>query len=315
LGTGIDKLRYQALLINQVSEERLIGLSSSFNHSLIKKRMIMMTKSKITRKTNFRLLALLPVGISLLFAVAVFNGISNENATAAGSGPEAIILQYPASTVFPDNAPPDTIIKKTIIKKINKNNPQDTIVEESEEIITGEDAIRERETIRHEGGGRTQMVIVHSDDDKDIIRHERDGERREHRVIINENGDDVRHEGRGEGRRVTVHVMDGEEISEEEITSGDSVKIVKIITRGGNDNVNVHSVDKNFFYWSSKDDEKVSDILYIVDGKPYHKPLETLDVNQIESIEVVKDKDIRKYTTEEYDGVLKITTKQQKEQK
>ena len=46
LGAGIDKTMYQALLINQVAEERLICLSSSFNNSLIKKRMIMMTKSK-----------------------------------------------------------------------------------------------------------------------------------------------------------------------------------------------------------------------------------------------------------------------------
>ena len=34
LNTGIDKLRYQALLINQITEDKLISLSSSFNHSL-----------------------------------------------------------------------------------------------------------------------------------------------------------------------------------------------------------------------------------------------------------------------------------------
>ncbi len=36
LSTGIDKLKYQALLVNQVAEERLVSLSTGFNHSLIK---------------------------------------------------------------------------------------------------------------------------------------------------------------------------------------------------------------------------------------------------------------------------------------
>ena len=56
LNTGIDRLKYQALLLNQVTEERLICLSSSFNNSLIKKRMIMMTKSKNENQNRFKIL-------------------------------------------------------------------------------------------------------------------------------------------------------------------------------------------------------------------------------------------------------------------
>lgn len=80
LSTGIDKLRYQALLINQVTEEKLICLSSSFNHSLIKKRMIMMSKSKNFRKTKLKILTLIPLSVLL------FLGISCINAQKKGAG-------------------------------------------------------------------------------------------------------------------------------------------------------------------------------------------------------------------------------------
>ncbi|HEY4785983.1 MAG TPA: M56 family metallopeptidase [Bacteroidales bacterium] len=74
LNTGTDKLRYQALLINQVAEESLICLSSSFNHSLIKKRMIMMNKSKFNKGSKLSILALISLATVLFFAVACVNG-------------------------------------------------------------------------------------------------------------------------------------------------------------------------------------------------------------------------------------------------
>ena len=84
LSTGIDRLRYQALLINQVAEERLICLSSGFNHSIIKKRMIMMTKKRnFNQSTKFRILILLPLVLLLLFGIACVNGRTEENFSAA----------------------------------------------------------------------------------------------------------------------------------------------------------------------------------------------------------------------------------------
>jgi hypothetical protein len=93
LSTGVDKLNYQALLINQVTEEKLICLSSSFNHSLIKKRMIMMTKSKFNQKIKIKSLVLVPVSILLFFAIACVNGQKNDNSKNA-------------TTIFPQIPPP-----------------------------------------------------------------------------------------------------------------------------------------------------------------------------------------------------------------
>jgi len=86
LSTGIDKLKYQALLINQVSEEKLICISSKFNHSLIKKRMIMMTKSKFNQRSNLRIFTLFPVSAILFVAIACLNSIFAPSAVASSVG-------------------------------------------------------------------------------------------------------------------------------------------------------------------------------------------------------------------------------------
>jgi hypothetical protein len=83
LKTGIDRFRYQVLLLNQVAEEKLICLSSSFSHSLIKKRIIMMTKSKLKTSSKLKILALLPLVAILLFGVACIKGGDKSNAVTA----------------------------------------------------------------------------------------------------------------------------------------------------------------------------------------------------------------------------------------
>lgn len=74
LNTGVDKIRYQALLINHIAEDRLIGLTSNFNHSLIKKRIIMMSIKKLNQGSIFRMLTLLPVAVLLFIGVACIDG-------------------------------------------------------------------------------------------------------------------------------------------------------------------------------------------------------------------------------------------------
>ncbi|QCK15692.1 M56 family metallopeptidase [Mangrovivirga cuniculi] len=69
--TGVDKLQYQISLINQISEEKLINVSSNFNQSLIKKRMIMMNKNvKIKNSNSLKALILIPITLLLVVGVA-----------------------------------------------------------------------------------------------------------------------------------------------------------------------------------------------------------------------------------------------------
>jgi len=83
LSTGIDARRYKALLLNQVTEERLICLSSSFNHSLIKKRMIMISKNKSNEKSSMRLWAFVPLSLLMLALVMGLKGVMPDVAQAS----------------------------------------------------------------------------------------------------------------------------------------------------------------------------------------------------------------------------------------
>jgi len=116
LNTGIDRLRYQTLLLNHVSEENLVCLSSGLNHSLIKKRMIMMTKSKNNQGKKLKILTLVPLSAVLLLAVALLNGLFPQQAKA--SKPEASVMM-PLNNAFPKAiaVPEDTVKKKVIIIK------------------------------------------------------------------------------------------------------------------------------------------------------------------------------------------------------
>ncbi len=85
LNAGVNKPVYKAHLLNQVAEERLIALSSGFNpayrpgrHSLIKKRIIMMTKPKFGQKMNLRFLTIIPLAILLFTGVACINGKKSD---------------------------------------------------------------------------------------------------------------------------------------------------------------------------------------------------------------------------------------------
>ncbi len=74
LDTGIDRLRYQTLLLNYIAEGKLLTLSSGLNHSFIKKRIVMMTKNKINQKSGSRLMVLVPITAILILGISCING-------------------------------------------------------------------------------------------------------------------------------------------------------------------------------------------------------------------------------------------------
>ncbi|HEX2396354.1 MAG TPA: M56 family metallopeptidase [Bacteroidales bacterium] len=306
LKTGINRIKYQALLINQIAEERLVILSSSFNHSLIKKRITMITKTKTQGKSLLKLLAILPVATLIFLLTSAFNGVLSEE-DPSGTDTFSVVnttKDYPGDQV---STPPDTIIKKTIIKKISKDNPNDTIVTEKEEIITGEDVIHDPQIIRHSGGGQSHIIII--DDDGDVVRH-RDGERRDVRVRVE--NDDERHTERFRESGYSVHVIDGDAVIEEINETDDSVKHVKIITRRGADELDL-SKDQKIIIRHSGEPEH-SGILYIVDGINHTEKefMNTINPDDIESMNVIKGEGIKKYTDKDYEGVIVITTKKGK---
>jgi TonB family protein len=74
--TGISVNNYQKLLFNQVFKSKVFTITNSFsNPSLIKKRMIMMTKKRSRALANLKLLMVLPV----IAVVMIFISSCNQN--------------------------------------------------------------------------------------------------------------------------------------------------------------------------------------------------------------------------------------------
>ena len=97
---GYNKKSYQELLLSQAMGIQVNDLTNSFNQSLIKKRIIMMTKLRSKTKARFKILAIVPVLALLLMA---FSGSQS-----------AIILKT-------------DILKKSSLTEINTGNSNEDI--------------------------------------------------------------------------------------------------------------------------------------------------------------------------------------------
>jgi beta-lactamase regulating signal transducer with metallopeptidase domain len=80
LATGIDKVQYQQSLLDHITESRLLSITSSYKHSLIKKRFLMMSAKKAAPVSKYRILVLMPVTALMLLGVACVNGQSVADA-------------------------------------------------------------------------------------------------------------------------------------------------------------------------------------------------------------------------------------------
>lgn len=74
LAMGIDKVQYQQSLLDHITESRFLSITSSYKHSLIKKRFLMMSAKKAAPVSKYRILILMPVTALMLLGVACVNG-------------------------------------------------------------------------------------------------------------------------------------------------------------------------------------------------------------------------------------------------
>jgi beta-lactamase regulating signal transducer with metallopeptidase domain len=134
LNTGIDKHRYQALLINQITEDKLISLSSSFNHSLLKKRMKMMLNKKFNRRSNLKIMTLLPLAAFLFMVIALFNALIPPDLYASPAKPLNVFgFNHNSDQLNARETPADTIKTKTI-KIVHKQQGMDSVITETYDI-------------------------------------------------------------------------------------------------------------------------------------------------------------------------------------
>jgi TonB family protein len=87
LSQGVEKISYQKLLVTQSFGLPVFALANNFNQSLIKRRFIMMSKTKTKVKTLFRLLLVLPVIFIIIFMVSCSNDTETSSAVSSEAPP------------------------------------------------------------------------------------------------------------------------------------------------------------------------------------------------------------------------------------
>ena len=84
LSSGIPVTNYQSLLLCQVFKSRAFNLTNSFsNPSLVKKRMLMMTKKRTSSLANIKLLTVIPMIAIVFFAISAYREIPADASTSA----------------------------------------------------------------------------------------------------------------------------------------------------------------------------------------------------------------------------------------
>lgn len=76
LSSGVPVVNYQSLLLNQVFKSKAFNLTNSFsNPSLIKKRMIMMTKKRTPTLASMKLLMVIPAIVVVFLAISAYKEV------------------------------------------------------------------------------------------------------------------------------------------------------------------------------------------------------------------------------------------------
>ncbi|PKP08041.1 MAG: hypothetical protein CVU09_17485 [Bacteroidetes bacterium HGW-Bacteroidetes-4] len=93
LVSGISGEAYQKLLFEQATGLQFLKLANSFNYSLVKKRIIMLTKIKSSKCAKIRMLFVLPVlvGLLLMFACKQLDQEINESPTLVNKEKSAFL--------------------------------------------------------------------------------------------------------------------------------------------------------------------------------------------------------------------------------
>ena len=339
---------YKYALLKVSGNQFFTPITNNFYSSLIKKRIIMLHKSKSHKRNALKMALILP-------ALAVF------------------LLSFNTHTIYVPKTKTDTSSvlisaesQKTIKILINKDTTDEeledlkkelstkgidfsyTVVHnENKEIIELEIDMRSdskdgkkfrgSSSFENDGNPIDPVTIVYDEDNNSFFMGDT---KSKHKVIHKETdvntwvfSDDEEH------KHVEIKMDDGKEIiivngnevsreafdemEEEDKMHGKHVRIEKKISTGGqtkvfivkdsdnDEDIEVISKKGNGFFFIDTDDDK--DQLYIIDGKEGSKEdVKSLSPEKIETIKVYKgDKAVEQYGKKAKDGVIEIKTKKE----
>jgi hypothetical protein len=337
---------YKYALLKVSGNQFFTPITNNFYSSLIKKRMVMLHKSKSHKRNLLKMALILP-------ALAVF------------------LLSFNTHTIYvPKTAQGSAVIAaesfKTIEILINKDTTNEELEElkkdlsakgidfsytvvhnDKNEIINIEIDMRSKKKdgkkfsssaeFDNDGKPIDPITIVYDEDNNSFFMGDN---KSKHKLIHKETdvntwvfSDDEEHKHieikMDDGKEIII--VNGKEVSreafeemeEEDKIHGKHVRIEKKSSSGGytnviivkdtddEDDIEVISEDGNGFFFIDTDDD--NDQLYIIDGKEGSKEdVKSLSPNKIETINVYKgDKAVEKYGKKAKDGVIEIKTKKE----
>jgi bla regulator protein blaR1 len=109
LSSGIPIITYQNLLLSQVFKSRALNLSNSFsNPSLIKKRMIMMTKERTKSLAIMKFFIVIPVIAMVFLAITAYNALPGNLDVQSDtiSESQTTPIDFTNNTIAPPPPPP-----------------------------------------------------------------------------------------------------------------------------------------------------------------------------------------------------------------
>ena len=132
LSSGVPIVNYQSLLLNQVFKSRAFNLTNSFsNPSLIKKRMVMMTKKRTPIFASLKLLLVIPVTAMVFLAISAYKEIPNTSVKQIV--PEIVIQNSIPSSDAKLAPPPSAPVKKPSHINVTPEITLNTTTNETEE--------------------------------------------------------------------------------------------------------------------------------------------------------------------------------------
>jgi TonB family protein len=151
LKSGVPVTSYQCLLLNQVFKSKAFNLTNSFsNPSLIKKRMIMMTKKRTSSLASMKLLMVVPVTVIVFLAISAYKEIPVTPAkiivptTVSGesSSANSVLRSMPEDTretLLPPPPPPPPPPEKSAELKEEVQVTEEKITDESVPFVVVEE--------------------------------------------------------------------------------------------------------------------------------------------------------------------------------
>ena len=339
---------YKYTLLKVSGNQFFTPITNNFYSSLIKKRIVMLHKSKSKKRNAFKMALILP-------ALAVFLLSFNTRTIYVPKTDQGFGVASTATTGL-----------KTIEILINKDTTNEELEEikkdlsakgidfsftvvhnENKEIIALEIDMRSdskdgkkfsgSSSFENDGKPIDPITIVYDEDNNSFfmgdkksrhnVLHEEtevntwvfsDDEEHKHIEIKIEDGKDIIIVNGKEVSRETLEEMEEEDqLHSKHVrvktksSSGGHSNVVIIKDSDNEDDIDVISKKGNGFFFIDTDDDK--DQLYIIDGKEGSKEdVKSVSPNKIETINVYKgDKAIEKYGKKAKDGVIEIKTKKE----